>query len=320
MEDVQPFAGRVAIVTGGARGLGRVHAYYLAMRGASVVVNDLDVTPDGRARASDGARDELVAVIRREGGAAIGNGDDVSTPEGARGLVSAARDEWGRVDIVVNNAGIAHNSPFAELDPADYLRMMSVHLNGSCFVTQAAWRQFLEQDYGRVVMTASQAGLYGMPYNVHYSGAKMATIGLARGLALEARDRNVRVNVLCPGALSRMMGVGVFDKDFARRMRTYMQPEKVAPIVGWLSDERCPVTGQIFNVRGGLVSWVFAGETLGYFDPELSMESIAAHFEEICDRTGYITPSTGTDATNNMLRHVGERQVWSADMFGGRDS
>jgi NAD(P)-dependent dehydrogenase (short-subunit alcohol dehydrogenase family) len=315
MPDSTPFAGRVAVVTGGARGLGRAHAEHLAMRGASVVVNDLDVTPDGVGHASDGARDEVVEGIRARGGTAIGNGDDVSTPEGARSIVDAALSEWGHIDIVVNNAGIAHNSPFESMDPADYLRMISIHLHGHAFVTQAAWPHFLEQDYGRVVMTASNAGIYGMPYNVHYSAAKMGIIGITRALALEAEDRNIRINAICPGAISRMMGIGVFDQDYADRMARLMPPEKVSPLVAYLADEACPVSGQIFNVRGGFVSLVFIGETLGFYDPELSMESITEHWDQISDQTGYIVPRNGMEAANNMLRHVGENQQWTPDIF-----
>jgi NAD(P)-dependent dehydrogenase (short-subunit alcohol dehydrogenase family) len=306
--DEKPFAGRVAVVTGAARGLGRTHAEYLARHGAAVVVNDLETTTDGLSHTSDGGRGAVVEAIRAAGGVAIPSGDDVATPEGARHLVDTAIDEWGHVDIVINNAGIAHNSAFESMDPADYLRMISVHLHGHTFVTQAAWPHFLEQDYGRVVMTSSIAGLYGAAQNIPYSSSKMGIVGLTRALAHEADGHDIRVNAICPGAVTRMIDAVEVESDYARRVKTFMQPEKVTPLVAWLADERCPVSGLIFNVRGGLVSLVFIGETRGYFDSDLSVQSITDHFAQIADRDGYIVPENGMDSANNMLRHVGDTQ------------
>jgi NAD(P)-dependent dehydrogenase (short-subunit alcohol dehydrogenase family) len=303
----------VALVTGAGRGLGRAHAEYLAAHGAAVVVNDVDGDARGEAPAPD--RDAVVAAIRAAGGAAIAVADDGSTPEGARRIVDAALGEWGRVDILVHNAGMSYSSPFEEMEATGYRAMLSVHLDGPAFVTQASWPHFLEQGYGRVVLRISSAGLYGARRNVPYAAAKMAVVGLMRALALEAGERNIRVNAIAPGAVNVAMGVAALGESRADAMRSFMAPATVSPVVGWLCDDECPVTGTILNARGGFIGLVFTGETRGYHDPELSMESIAAHLEQIVDRDSYSIPRNMIDATNGMLRHVGEYQPPSLEMF-----
>lgn len=277
-------------MTGAARGLGRAYVDYLAARGATVVVNDLDADRAG-----------VVEAVVASGGVAIANGANVATEDGARRLVDDALQAYGHIDVVVNNAGISRPRAFQDMTYDDLKQMMDVHLGGHFNVTRAAWPHLLAADQGRVVMTSSNAALYGMPSHAHYAAAKGAILGLTRSLAQEAAATRVRVNAIAPGAFTRMAEASILDESHLRRMRRHMPAEKVAPVVAWLSHPSCDVNGAIFDARAGVVSAAFVGQTQGFFDPELSIEAVADHAAEILDRTGYRTPATTVEAAIWML-------------------
>ena len=236
------YDGRVAIITGAGNGLGRAHALLLASRGAKVVVNDLGGSARGEGKSS-AAADKVVEEIRAGGGEAVANYDSVE--DGAK-IVQTALDSFGRVDIVVNNAGILRDVTFHKMTEADWDLVYRVHVLGAFRVTHAAWPKMRDQGYGRVIFTASAAGIYGNFGQANYSMAKLGLAGLSNTLALEGRKYNVRVNTIAPIAGSRMTE-SIFPKELVDALR----PEYVSPLVGWLSHESCEETGGLFEVGGG---------------------------------------------------------------------
>jgi NAD(P)-dependent dehydrogenase (short-subunit alcohol dehydrogenase family)/uncharacterized OB-fold protein/putative sterol carrier protein len=240
------FDDRVAIVTGAGAGLGRTYALELASRGAKVVVNDLGGARDGSGEGSATPADKVVAEIEALGGEAIANYDNVATPGGGEGVVKSAMDAFGRVDIVVNNAGILRDKSFLKMEPENWQAVMDVHLNGAYHVTRPAMAVMRENGYGRIVMTTSAAGLYGNFGQTNYSAAKMALIGLMNTLKLEGSKYDIKINTIAPIAASRLtedvMPPDLFEKS---------KPEFVAPIVMYLCSENCDDTGAIYNCGMG---------------------------------------------------------------------
>jgi NAD(P)-dependent dehydrogenase (short-subunit alcohol dehydrogenase family) len=278
------FDGRVAIVTGAGNGLGRAHARLLAARGAQVVVNDLGGAVDG-AGASSGPAAAVAREIEDAGGVALANTDTVATPDGGRALVDAAVEAFGGVDIVVNNAGILRDRAFHNLTPDELDPVLDVHLRGSFFVTVPAWRVMQERGYGRVVFTSSASGILGNFGQANYGAAKMGVVGMTRVLAVEGARHGIRVNAIAPMARTRMTDGLLGD------MHDRLDPELVSPVAAWLAHERCSVTGEVFTVGGGRVGRMFVGVTPGYFKPDLTIEDVDAHLDEIRDEAGYVVPA-----------------------------
>jgi NAD(P)-dependent dehydrogenase (short-subunit alcohol dehydrogenase family) len=279
------FDGRVAVVTGAGGGIGRAYARLLAARGARVVVNDLGGGVDGRG-AGGAAADGVVAEIRAAGGVAIGNSDSVSTPEGGRAIVQSALDEFGRLDIVINNAGILRDGTFHKMTPESFESVIAVHLLGSFYVSQPAFVHMREAGYGRLVMTTSAAGLYGNFGQVNYSAAKLGLVGMAKSIAHEGAKYGVKANVIAPVALSRMTE-GLISAEMAQGFL----PEAIAPVVAYLAHEDCVLSGEVLSAYGGHVGRVFVGETKGITMAGLSVEDVAANIEHVMDTTHFEVPT-----------------------------
>ena len=297
------FDNRVAIVTGAGAGLGRAHALLLAERGAKVVVNDLGGAVDGRGGAH-AAADTVVAEIKKRGGTAVANYDSVATPEGAKRIVKTATDAFGRLDIVVNNAGILRDKSFGKMDPGDFDAVMQVHLFGSYHVTQAAWPILYQQKYGRVVMTTSVAGTNGNFGQTNYGAAKMGLLGFMNCLAIEGAKNNVLVNAISPGAITRMTEALV---PAARA--TYMKAEFVAPAVAYLCSEDCKVTATIINASSAGYSRTHYFETDGVqFDPDkpVTLEMFAEAFPAVTDLKAVEPIALGVFSTERRLKKIGK--------------
>lgn len=268
--------GRVALVTGAGGGLGRQHALLLAEHGARVVVNDLGGNRAGEGGGSEMA-DQVVAEIVAAGGEAVANYASVSDPEGAATIVGSALEAFGRIDVVVNNAGILRDTSFAKLTPEALDLVLKVHLYGSFYVTMAAWPHLREQGYGRIISTTSGSGLYGNFGQSNYSAAKLGIVGFTRTLAHEGVKYGINSNVIAPVAASRMT-----EDIMPQPLLDLLQPENVSPLVTYLASEQCTASGQIFSVGGGYMARVAIVEGAGVaFDHTPTPEEVADRFAEI---------------------------------------
>jgi NAD(P)-dependent dehydrogenase (short-subunit alcohol dehydrogenase family) len=287
------FEGRVAIVTGAGRGIGRAHALLLADRGANVVVNDLGGTMDGLG-ADAGVASAVAAEIVATGGTATADGNDVATAEGAQALIDSAVERFGRLDILVNNAGIIRWAGFPGADSDNLASHLAVHTVGSFNTTRAAWPHMLEQGYGRIVMTTS-SGIFGLPNNISYATAKAAVIGLTRSLTTAGAAHGIKVNLVAPAAFTRMAGQPTADAGSPGQETgsSPMSADLVAPMVAFLAHESCPVSGEIYAAGAGRFARIFIASTPGYVHPtnEPTVEDIAKHWETINDETGYFIPA-----------------------------
>jgi len=278
------YDGKVAIITGAGGGLGKQHALLLASRGARVVVNDLGGAVSGEG-SDKGPAEGAAQEIRDLGGEAVSDSNSVSTPEGGEAIVQTALDAYGKVDIVINNAGILRDKTFHNMTPDLLEPVIDVHLKGAFYVTRPAWVKMREQGYGRIVNTSSGSGVLGNFGQTNYGAAKMGLVGLTRVLANEGAKYNIKANAIAPIARTRM------TEELMGAAAEKLDPELVSPIVGWLVHEDCPVTGEIYTVGGGRVARFFIGMTHGYYNPKLTLEDVRDHFEEIRDEKGYTVPA-----------------------------
>jgi NAD(P)-dependent dehydrogenase (short-subunit alcohol dehydrogenase family) len=298
--DAYGFEGRVAVVTGAGRGIGRAHARLLAERGARVVVNDLGGSTAGRG-ADAGPAADVVAEIAAAGGTAVTDGNDVADVAGAQAIVDTAVERFGRIDILVNNAGIIRWADFPEADADNVAAHLDVHLGGSFNTIRAAWPRMVGQHYGRIVNTTS-SGMFGLPNNVGYATAKAAVVGMTRSLATAGAAHDIKVNLVAPAAYTRMAG----PPDDDSPMAAAMAPELVAPIVAYLAHEACPVTGEIYAAGAGRFGRIFIAQGPGYLDPSgaPTVEDIAAHWDEINDESGATVPADLMAWSATFLSHL----------------
>jgi len=278
------FDGKVAIITGAGGGLGRSHALELAKRGALVVVNDLGGSVDGSGGAHTAAQ-KVVDEVKAAGGEAVANYDSVATPEGGKAIVQTAIDSFGRVDIIINNAGILRDASFKNQDPDTVNPVLDVHLRGAFYVTHPAWQLMRDQGYGRIVNTSSGAGIFGNFGQANYGAAKMGLVGLTRVLAVEGAKANIKVNAIAPVAKTRM------TEELLGAAADNLAPEAITPIVTYLAHESCEVSGEVYSCGGGRVARVFIGVTPGWVQKGHTPEDVAANFTQIREETGYEVPS-----------------------------
>src|ERR1700739_2368365 len=268
------FDGRVAVVTGGGRGLGRSYAMLLASRGAQVVVNDPGggLTGDGT---DAGPADDVVREIVAAGGQAVASTDSVATAAGGKAIIDAALDMYGRIAILIHNAGIVRRASLKEMSYEDFDAVLDVHLRGAFNVVQQAFPVMCEAGYGRIVLTSSIGGLYGNHGVASYAAAKAGVIGLSNVAALEGAADGVMCNVIVPAAVTRM-AEGIDTSAYPP-----MGPELVAPVVGWLAHESCSVTGEVLIALAGRVARAVVTETPGVYRPSWSIKEVGEHIDAI---------------------------------------
>ena len=310
------FDEQVAVITGAGGGLGKEYALLLASRGARIVVNDTgaSVMGDGSdAKAADAA----AAEIRLLGGEAVADSHSVTTPDGGQAIIDTALTAWGRVDIVINNAGIVGDAPFEEMTADRFEPLLDVHLRGAFHVTRPAWKVMRDQGYGRILNTCSAAGILGSPGMTNYGSAKTGLIGLTRVLAAEGANQNIKVNAIAPIAYTRMLahsvdGVVQPDDPSAQAVlddlvTQYLQkldPALVAPVTAFLTHRDCPVSGEIYTVGAGHVSRFFIGRTKGFYSPALSIEDVRDHLDTIRDEADYTVPGGTADEMAELFAMI----------------
>ena len=274
------FEGQVAIVTGAGGGLGRSHALELARRGAKVVVNDLGGAMDGTGGSSEAA-EKVVSEIKESGGEAISNGGSVSDRNGAKSMVDDAMEAWGRVDVLINNAGILRDKSFSKIDLDDFQVVVDVHLMGAVYCTHAVWPIMREQNYGRILMTTSPTGLYGNFGQTNYGAAKLAQVGFMNSLKIEGAKNNIHTNTIAPIAATRMT-----ESLIPEAVHSKLAPESVTPAALFLVSEEAP-NGVIMQAEGGRFSVASIVENTGtQLGVDATPEDIASNYDMISDLEG----------------------------------
>lgn len=294
------FTGRTALVTGAGRGLGRAYAQLLAERGAAVVVNDRGSSISGQGADAEPAT-TVTDEITESGGVAVADFSDVGDPAGAAAMVAAAIGLGGKIDIVVNNAGVVRWAGPDSADMANLDQHLAVHLHGSFNTVRAAWPHFVEQAYGRIVMTTS-SGMLGLPANLSYAAAKGGVLGLTRSLAVAGRPHGILVNAIAPAAMTRMADPNADDPTGQP-----LDPARAAPMAAYLAHEACPVSGEVFTTGAGRFARLFLASTPGWVhegDGIPTIEDIAAHWDQIGDETGYEVPNDVMAWSRSFLAHL----------------
>jgi NAD(P)-dependent dehydrogenase (short-subunit alcohol dehydrogenase family) len=287
--------GRTAVITGAGRGLGFAYARMLGARGARVVVNDIV------------GASEAVAQLRKEGVEATASSDDISAPEGAASLIDAARTAYETIDILVNNAAIGRYAPMSEVTIEDYELVRKVGLDASFYVTRKAWPVMTAQRYGRVILTTSGNGLIGEASTVAYAAAKAGVYGMMRALAIEGEPLGIKVNCIAPMASTPMAKEAVTE-EVAKVLDLEYPVELVAPAVVLLASEQCPVTGKVLDVAGGRVGSSFLGTVTGYYDRNLTPESILASWPLPVDHQVYNVFDRGLTYMSTVMAEAQGRQ------------
>jgi NAD(P)-dependent dehydrogenase (short-subunit alcohol dehydrogenase family) len=300
MSDIR-FDGQVAIVTGAGGGLGKQHALELARRGAKVVINDLGGTMDGTG-GNSAAADAVVAEIIAAGGQAIANGASVTDDAGVAGMVEQVMAKWGRIDILIANAGILRDKSFSKMEVADFEAVMNVHLMGTMKPVKAIWEIMKTQNYGRIVVTTSSSGLYGNFGQSNYGAAKLALVGFMNTLKIEGAKNNIRVNAISPVAATRMT-----ENLMPQQMLDLLKPEYVTPGVMYLVSEDAP-TGTILTAGAGVFAVAKIYETEGVFLKEggISAEEVRDSWARITDVTGHEAYEQGGGQGGKFMRKVAE--------------
>ncbi|MEU6564898.1 SDR family NAD(P)-dependent oxidoreductase [Nocardia nova] len=297
------FDGQVAIVTGSSAGMGREHAKLLAARGASVLVNGL----------TESAVDETVRIIEDAGGTATASYDDISVQSGAEALVASAIDHYGRLDILISNAGVYREVPFADMTFSEFDAVMKVNTYGAFFVTKAAWPHLIDQSYGRVLLVGSAAGLVSQANASHYATSKGAIVGLGRTLAAEGAAHGINVNILLPAAATRMgaKALSTAETDKARELVQRLMPVSlVAPVAAWLVHRDNTLRGEIIETGSGRAAVNFTGSGTGFWSETLSIEDLFEHQQAVLEQDGYRAIKTAPEVADWMV----ENSHWPAEM------
>jgi len=282
-------AGKVAVVTGAGRGLGRAYVELLAERGARVVVNDLGTNVSGFGEDA-GIAEEVADLIRSRGGEAIANDSDISSPQGGRNLIAMTIEHFGRIDLIVNNAGICGSQPFEDATLDDFDQYWRVHLGGPVNTVKAAWPHMVGQRHGKIILTTSVVGLFGMRGQATYAAAKSAVVGLMRILAIEGAEHGILVNTISPNGYTRMHPAAVADPAWLKQSEATMPVEAVAPAIVWLASDGCSETNRIYNVEAGTIQRSAIVMGPGFNDPHPTPESIAENYAKLQSIEGFSEP------------------------------
>jgi NAD(P)-dependent dehydrogenase (short-subunit alcohol dehydrogenase family) len=292
------FDDRVVVITGAGRGLGREYAQLLGSLGAKVVVNDPGGSLQGTG-SDAGPAEEVVKEIVAAGGEAVANTDSVATAEGGLAIVNSALEHFGRIDILIHNAGIVRPAPLTEMTYADFDAVLDVHLRGAFHVVRAAFPLMSDAGYGRIVLTSSIGGIYGNHKVANYGVSKAGMIGLANVVALEGDERGVKCNVIIPGAVTRMA------EGIDTSMYPPMGAELTAPAVGWLAHESCSINGEMLVSIAGRVAKAFIAETPGVYQPSWTIDQVGEQIDAIRDTTDLwmlpVVPSAHVDHIRNSF-------------------